>query len=218
MMRALHPDGAPSALQRRLPRASTQQKLDRLLTKAAALIAEKGFEATTMRDLSKAIDVSLAGLYHYFASKEDLLFQLQYRTFAALNAGQEKIAADPGRPEERFRRLLIGHLRFYHRHRNALKACTFELESLNGERYRAIEVLRREYYRLMTAAVNAVTDGASHDGGESRRSRHATLFVFGMLNWIFMWYHPARHGPVERIGEEMYDLVVNGLRRAREGG
>ncbi|HLA89873.1 MAG TPA: TetR/AcrR family transcriptional regulator [Gemmatimonadaceae bacterium] len=216
-MSALQPVGAPAALQRRLARASTQRKLDRLLTKAAALIAEKGFEATTMRDLGTAMEVSLAGLYHYFASKEDLLFQLQYRTFASLNAGQEQIAAEPGTPEERFRRLLIGHLRFYHRHTKALKACTFELESLKGERYRAIEELRREYYRLMTAVVSAVTDGGSHDGAESRRSRHATLFVFGMLNWIFMWYHPDRHGPVEQIGEEMYDLVVNGLRREQQG-
>ena len=77
------PKGVPGAVPgRRLARASTQKKLDELLMRAASLIARKGFEATSMRDLAKAIDSSLAGLYHYFSSKEDLLFQLQYRTFA----------------------------------------------------------------------------------------------------------------------------------------
>jgi AcrR family transcriptional regulator len=105
---------------RRLARASTQRKLDELLMKAAALIARKGFEATTMRDLGKAIDASLAGMYHYFSSKEDLLFQLQYRTFGSLLESQEEVAAQPGTPEERFARLITGHLQFYARHRNEL--------------------------------------------------------------------------------------------------
>ncbi|MFI5309718.1 MAG: TetR/AcrR family transcriptional regulator [Gemmatimonadales bacterium] len=196
-------------------RASTRKNLDRVLMKAAALIAQKGYEATSMRDLSTATNQSLAGLYHYFTSKEDLLFQLQYRTFESLLEQQEKIAALPGTPEERFTRLLVGHLKFYARHTNELKACTFELESLNGELYRTIEEPRRRYYELMTTVVGEVVDGPRSSGKQSRTSRHATLFIFGMLNWIFMWYHPSRHGPVERIGREMRDLVLNGLRRAR---
>lgn len=198
----------------RRPRASTQKKLDHLLTKAAALIAKKGFEAMTMRDLSQEIDVSLAGLYHYFSSKEDLLYQLQYRTFLRLHEEQEQLSAEPGTPEERFRRMLVGHLSFHARHTNELKACTFELESLSGEPYERVEAIRRRYYELMTGVVAAVINGRPNGTRPSRESRHKTLFIFGMLNWIFMWYDPARHGPVENIGKEMYDLVLNGLRRA----
>jgi AcrR family transcriptional regulator len=196
-------------------RASTRKNLDRLLMKAAALIAHKGYEATSMRDLSTAMNKSLAGLYHYFSSKEDLLFQLQYRTFASLLEQQEQIAALPGTPEVRFTRLLVGHLKFYARHTNELKACTFELESLNGDLYRTIEQPRRRYYRLMTSVVDEVVDGSRPKRRESHESRHATLFIFGMLNWIFMWYDPARHGPVERLGKEMRDLVLHGLRPAK---
>jgi AcrR family transcriptional regulator len=199
------------------PRARTQAKLDQLLAAAAALIAEKGYEATSMREVSRAVGVSLAGLYHYFASKEDLLYQLQYRTFGALLAGQEQIAAQPGTAEERFSRLLIGHLRFFAGHRNELKACTYELESLSGEPYHAVEGLRRRYYRLMTTVIAELAEGTAA-APESRESRHAALFIFGMLNWIFMWYDPARHGTVEQIGEEMLDLVLHGLRRSGRGG
>ena len=202
----------------RLARKSTEKKRDELLGKAAALIARKGFEATSMRDLGKAIDSSLAGLYHYFETKEDLLFQLQFRTFASLLESQKGAAALPGTPEQRFDRLITGHLRFYSQHTNELKACTFELESLGGKPYETIEAIRREYYRLMSAAVAGVMGGPSSKGKETKKSRHATLFIFGMLNWIFMWYEPSRHGTVEQIGREMHDLVLNGLRRTKRGG
>jgi len=56
----------------RAPRAATQQKLDRLLSAAATLIAEQGYQATSMRDLSRATDMGVAGLYHHFKNKEDL--------------------------------------------------------------------------------------------------------------------------------------------------
>jgi AcrR family transcriptional regulator len=204
----------PAAAPRRRTRPSTQQKLDQLLANAAKLIAEKGYEATSMRALAKAVDVSLAGLYHYFVSKEELLYQLQYRTFASLLEGQEAVAAQAGTPEERLRRMLVGHLDFYQSHPNELKACTYELESLQGELYETIEQLRRRYYQLMTKVVAEFTDGPKRRGKPSTHSRHATLFMFGMLNWIFMWYDPARHGTVPQIGEEMCDLVINGLRRA----
>jgi AcrR family transcriptional regulator len=199
----------------RLVRASSQKKLDRLLIKTAALIAKNGFAATTMRDLSTALGTSVAGLYHYFASKEDLLFQLQYRTFASLLEQQEKIAEQPGTPEERLARLLTGHLQFYSRHTNELKACTFEMESLGSKPYEIVEEIRRRYYRLMASAVAQIIDGPAAGTKETRQSRHAALFIFGMLNWIFMWYEPSRHGTVEQIGREMQDLLLNGLRRTK---
>ncbi|HXI20977.1 MAG TPA: TetR/AcrR family transcriptional regulator [Gemmatimonadales bacterium] len=197
------------------PRKATEVKRDHLLTRAAALFAEQGYEATSLRDVSQAVGVSLAGLYHYFTSKEDLLYQVQYRTFASLLQAQEEVAALPGTAEDRLRRLVIGHLGFFTRHPNELKACTYELESLKGDLYLTIEDLRRRYYHLFTMVVAELKHGSVSGAPETRKDRHATLFIFGMLNWIFMWYDPARHGPVEQIGEEMLDLMLNGLRPPR---
>lgn len=164
-----------------------------------------------MRDVSRALDVSLAGLYHYFESKEELLYQIQYRTFESLLLTQQEIAARPGTPEERLRRLVIGHLEFFARHPNELKVCTYELESLSGERYEKTEALRRQYYRLMAHVLAELMGEPADAQEESRASRHKALYVFGMLNWIFMWYDPERDGPADRLGEEMAELVLRGL-------
>ena len=197
------------------PRTSTRRKRDQLLAKAAALIARKGYEAMSMRDLSSALGVSLAGMYHYFRSKEDLLFQLQHESFKALLAQQQEIAAQRATPEERLRSLIVGHLAFYANHTNELKVCTFEMESLGGALYEEVQELRRRYYRVMTAAVSAIMDGPGGSRPPSRRSLNAALFTFGMLNWIFMWYDPARHGSMRQIGDEMYALVYQGLGNGR---
>jgi AcrR family transcriptional regulator len=164
-----------------------------------------------MRDVSRAVGVSLAGLYHYFASKEQLLYQIQYRTFASLLESQEEVASRPGTPEARVRRLIIGHLAFFAAHPNELKVCAFELDSLQGEFYQATEALRRRYFRVMASAIADLRGGAML-GDIDRRSRHVTLFIFGMLNWSFTWYDERRHGAVDELGEEMLELVMNGLR------
>jgi len=206
------PPEAPATQKPRRTYAGTEQRRKRLLGTVAALIAAKGYEATSMRNVSEALGVSPAGLYYHFKSKEDLLYQIQFRTFEALLKRQEAVAATPGTAEERFRRLMHGHLAFFLSHPNELKVCTYEMESLGGDLFDAVENLRRRYYHLFSAVVMELMDDRIQQPSTSDRSRHASLFVFGMLNWIFMWYDPARHGTVEQIGDEMIDLALNGLR------
>lgn len=194
------------------PRPSKEQKRAGLLEAASGLMAKRGFSQTTMRDVARETGFSLAGMYYYFNSKEDLLFQIQHGTFSRLLAEQEILAARSSDPEERLRNLLATHLAFFHEHSGEMKVCTFELESLSGESYEAIEDLRRRYYRL-TAGLVAELLGMDDTSRKSQaRIRHLTLFIFGALNWVFMWYQPKKDVPMERLAEEMTDFVMGGLR------
>jgi AcrR family transcriptional regulator len=196
-------------------RRRTREKADTLLKEAAAIIAEKGFEATAIRDVGRRLAVSLGGMYYYFASKDDLLFQIQHRTFESLLEAQERAAAEPAPPAERLRRLLLGHLAFFERHPNEMKICTYELESLTGARYDRVLAVRRRYYRLVADVVAELISGGGKKARETARSRHLTLFIFGMLNWAFMWYRGSKDGPVEALANEMLDLVLHGVRGRR---
>lgn len=197
----------------RRPRAGTQQKLEHLLSVAAGLIARKGYEQTAIRDVGRETGVSLPGMYYYFKSKEDLLLQIQHRTFSSLLEAQQAEFAAEAPPAARLRRLIVGHLAFYARHPKEMKVCTFELESLSGDAYHEIKQLRRRYYGLLAAVLGEVLVHEGRQDPSGVLVRHQTLFVFGMLNWIFMWYDPARDGPAERLGEEMAELVLHGLVR-----
>jgi TetR/AcrR family transcriptional regulator len=196
----------------RRPRHATQQKLDHLLASAAALIATKGFEATAIRDVGRKVDASLAGMYYYFASKEDLLYQIQSTTFSSLVAAQEAAAGLPGAAEDRLRRLILGHLIFYAKHPNEMKVCTYELESLTGDLYRQVAATRKRYFRIVAGVVGELIGGPARKTREAK-SRRIALYIFGMLNWVFMWYDPAKDGPVDHIGAEMFNLLMSGIPR-----
>ena len=195
----------------RATRARTEDKLEKLLNVAASLMAERGYDQTTIRDVGRETGFSLAGMYYYFKGKEDLLAQIQKRTFASLLEEQEREMEADGAPADRFRRLVRNHLSFFTRHMNELKVCTYELESVKGEQYREIELLRRAYFKLTADVVGGLV---GKKGGKEEREtsiRHITLFVFGMLNWVFMWYDPEKDDPAGELGDEMVAMVMNGL-------
>lgn len=190
--------------------ARSGPKLERLLTAAAGLMARQGYDQTSIRDVARETGFSLAGMYYYFQSKEDLLFRIQDRTFRSLLEEQERAMAEGGSAVERLRRLVHNHLSYYTQHFNEMKVCTFELHSLSDERYRAIEALRRRYFRLSAGVIGEIVSGES-GVAEERVVRHYTLFLFGMLNWIFMWFDPQRDAPVETLGGEIINMALHGL-------
>ena len=201
-----------------VPRLSREQKLEGLLEAAAGLMAKRGFSQTTIRDVARETGFSLAGMYHYFESKEDLLFQIQHGTFSRLLAEQEDQAARAADPEDRLRKLIATHLAFFQHHSGEMKVCTFELESLTGESYEAIEDLRRRYFRL-TAQVVAELLGVEGKGGRAQaKVRHLTLFIFGALNWVFMWYQAEKDVSISTLARDMTEFVMGGLKaQIREG-
>ncbi|MBC8425986.1 TetR/AcrR family transcriptional regulator [bacterium] len=190
----------------------TAPKLERLLTAAAGLMAERGYSQTSIRDVALETSFSLGGMYYYFESKEDLLYQIQEKTFSALLEVQRAAADADGTVESRLRRLVGNHLAYFVDHFNELKVCTFELESLQDERFERIAALRREYYRCLAGVVGELWGVPREQVETHRQVRHATLFIFGMLNWIFMWFDPERDMPADSLGDEMIALVLEGLR------
>lgn len=189
----------------------SERKLARLLEGAATLIARQGYGQTSIRDVAAETGFSLAGMYYYFENKEDLLFQIQHRTFASLLAEQERVLVEELEPVAKLRRLIRNHLDHFVRRTAELKVCTFEMHSLGEESYRQIERLRHRYYKCMTAVLGELMTDGEGPAPHPRAVRHHALFVFGMLNWIFMWFDAKRDAPVDALGEEMLSLVVHGV-------
>ena len=187
-------------------------KRERLLTTAASLMAKQGYGRTSIRNVARETGFSLAGMYYYFENKEDLLFQIQHRTFASLLEVQERAMAEKGDAEQKLKRLVGNHLSYFTHHFSELKVCTFELDSLHDERYRTIEALRRRYFACVAEVIADIMGRPTGESAPDPLVRRHTLFVFGMLNWIFMWFDPERDTPVEELGNEMVAMILHGLR------
>ena len=168
------------------------ERLERLLSTAARVFADKGFHATTMRDLARATGMSLAGMYYYVRSKEDLLCAIQDRCFHQVLAGAEAALADATGPGDRVARFIHHHVEFFASHMSEMKVLSHEATSLTGTRLERINRLKRRYVDLLSRLIVEL-DGEGA-GAARPDPRIAAYGLFGMMNWIYTWYDPK--GPV----------------------
>ena len=183
-------------------------KLVHLLTCSAGAFAELGYEKASIRQVAQKTGVSLAGLYHYVKSKDELLFLIQYRTFGVLVEGLEGVLEDHDTPEEQLREMVASHVRFLVEHLPELKVCTTELDSLQGEFYEPVLRRRQRYFDLTRQILMRL---AEQDGGARVEPNLAALNLFGMLNWIVMWFDPRRNDPAE-MSDSLVALFLGGYR------
>ncbi len=187
------------------------ERLDHLLAKAAIVFADKGFHSTTMRDLSRATGMSLAGMYYYVRNKDDLLFRIQERCFTDVLAGARDAAEEPAvSAEERVSRFIRHHVEFFARHMAEMKVLSHEADSLAGERQATINELKRQYVELLLTLLEA-----AGEGGTAVDPRVAAYALFGMMNWMYTWYDPA--GPVapDDLAAQFATIYLRGVGAAR---
>jgi AcrR family transcriptional regulator len=186
------------------------EKLNALLSASSALFARKGFERATVRDVSHATGMSLAGLYYYFKSKEELLFLIQFRTFESICEKLREIIKDEADPRACLQSMIKMHFEYFIRNMNDLKICSREIESLKGEFYRKVAEKRKEYFDLTQSIFEKIID---QSGGSSADSRLAALYLFGTLNWIYQWYRPGRYPDSKELASQLSGIYLQGFPR-----
>jgi len=192
--------------------ARFDEKLVHLLTCAARAFAELGYEKASMRQVAQATGFSLAGLYHYVHSKEELLFFIQYHTFGVLSEALDAVLQKPAPPERHLEQMVSNHVRYLVDHLPELKVCTIELGSLEGEFYQQVLGRRQRYFELTRGILKRL---AEQDGGARVEANLAALYLFGMLNWIVMWFNPQRNDPAE-LAKSLITLFLGGYRKNAE--
>jgi AcrR family transcriptional regulator len=186
-----------------------EEKLERLLTIAAEIFAEKGYHHASIRDLSKRAGVSLSGLYYYFESKEDLLYMIQDRSLRNVLTELKWKLEGVDSPEEKLRILVHNHVEFFGQNMAAMRVLTHEFEALEGGHRKKIRELRLEYSNLCQEILRDLRRFSG--AGDVAPLNVATFALFGMMNWIYAWYRPGSNVPVERLADHLYRLFVGGF-------
>src|SRR5213079_455912 len=106
------------------------KKLEHILRTSAHIFAEKSYHSTSMRDLSRATGVSLAGLYHYCKSKEALLFLIQDHCFGRVLERLQQRTRGINDPLEKMRIFIDNHLSFFAANMAEIKVLSHEAQSL----------------------------------------------------------------------------------------
>ncbi len=194
------PDPTPSS-------AATDAKAQRILSGAAKVFSDKGYHNASMRDIARETGISLAGMYYYFASKEEMLFSIQQFCFRAVLEGLRERLDQTSGAHDRLRAFFHNHLSFFIANVREMRVLSHEGESLTGEHHREVADLKREYFRALTEILEEMP-GLQWNESELRR---VGLSIFGMVNWIYTWYDPRRDGTADELADRMCALVTRGI-------
>ncbi len=219
------PEAAQAAAQKLASAADTRfdRRLGKILAHATEVFCAKGYAGASMRDLARATGISLAGLYHYFDSKERLLYLIQKHTFATLMERLRARLAGVSDPEQRVRIFILNHLEYFLANQKAMKVLSHEDEILQGRYGEEVRAIKREYYRVCRELVEGlagsggVKSAAGRGGGSGTTtkrgasSRIAVVSLFGMMNWIYTWHNPRLDANAQALAQQMGDIFLHGI-------
>jgi len=202
-------DGEPGAL---------TEGLEEILEQSCKLMAAQGYDGTSMRSLARETGRSLSGLYHYFRSKEELLFLINFHGFTRLNDSWDRISDALTEPEERLFAFIYFHLTYFVQHLDEMRVMTWGTRELAPDKARAIQKLKDRYAEQARSILIETADRANGDRLDAKQSERQTYLLFGMMNWIFGWYSPRRHGSLTDLINDVYHNCAAGVHRRGEQG
>jgi AcrR family transcriptional regulator len=181
-----------------------------LLNATARVFSEVGYDGASMRRIAAEAKLSLAGIYHYVAGKEELLYLIQYHTFDALVTSLEKSLEGVSDPRERLATAVRNHIRHFGENMYELKVCARELETLRGEAYDAVRERRHSYFEAVHQIVRDLAPRQETQGA-TLHPWIATANLFGMLNWFYQWYDAGRSKvSLDDLADEQTALFLDG--------
>ena len=185
----------------RIRAADYADKRNALLMVAARLFARDGFDRTSIADIAEAAEVSKALLYHYYASKDALLFAIIHGHLLDL-VSQVEAADDASLPPGDHLLILIETVLFAYRDADAMhKVQINELDRLTEDQQRIIRELERRLVAIVARAFARLNPDL--DGAGEALLKPVAMSLFGALNWSYLWFRDD--GPMSRA---TYALMV----------
>jgi AcrR family transcriptional regulator len=182
---------------------------DRLMRAAIDLFAEKGFERTSVREIVQAAGVTKGGLYHYFDSKDDLLFEI-YTRMLRMQTARMEIIADSDRPlAERVHTIIADVVETSLANLEEATIFFQSVHLLEPQRQEQVRAERRRYHDRMCALVE---EGQRE--GVFRADVPAELVInyhFGAIHRMGLWYRRNGSMTAEQIGQYFADLALRSL-------
>ena len=190
-----------------------EAKLQHILHHSANIFADRGFEGASIRDLSRATGISLAGLYYYFHSKQKLLYLIQLKAFTDILQVLQKRLLDVHDPENRLRVFIQNHLEYFLSHPAEMKVLAHEEDALEEPYRKEIAAIKRRYYNVAREIFDELPRQRS---ASPLNPRVAVLSLYGMMNWIYKWHHPKLDPGAHQLSETIAGIFLHGVLNGHE--
>ena len=181
---------------------------ERVWTVSAQLFREKGYHATTTRELAERLEITRASLYYHVTKKEDLLYGICVEALDRVTTAVREAIESVDDPTERIRALILTHMTSMLTDIDMHATMLLDLHQLTGDQLAEVVSLRNTYEALVATVVSEAQAAGALRADIS--DRNLTLGLLNMLNWTITWYRPGgRLRPAEFAGVAT-DIYLDG--------
>ncbi len=180
-----------------------------IVAAAAALYARRSFQGASVADLAKRCKVSKSLIYHYYAAKEDILFDVMISHVRALEEAARAVIAGEAPPDAKLRSLARAFMAIYVGAADRHKVLLNELSRLPKNRRAEIVSVQRGLIEVVRRLLLAVAPRLS-----APRSFTAAMLFFGMINWTHTWFDAEGAVSAEELADLAVNTTLSGLRGA----
>ncbi|MCW5912540.1 MAG: TetR family transcriptional regulator [Cyclobacteriaceae bacterium] len=184
---------------------------EQVIRSAAELFREKGYAASSMRDLAQKLGIEAASLYSHIKSKEEILQHLCFDMAAEFRKSLAEVEKQNVSASEKLRLGIIGHIQVMAKDLTASAVFMNEHRHLSQPYLRDFLLLRINYINRFKSIIE---EGARQ--GEFKDTidkKLAVMTLFSSLNWMPMWYDPSSKIVPHDLGQQLADMLVNGLKK-----
>jgi TetR/AcrR family transcriptional regulator, cholesterol catabolism regulator len=195
--------------------ATSDNRASEVYRTAAQIILEKGYDATSVSDIARALGITKAGLYHYIHGKTQLLFDIMQYGLDELEREVAQPAKDIDDAETRLRFMIEMHARIVTRGHGAVTILVDEARALTAAQNRAITKRKRAYLDYLRATLRELRSEGK------LRDVNITVAAFGILgtvNWLSRWYQAEGSLDEQQLAAQIVDIALNGLTKPSRRG
>jgi AcrR family transcriptional regulator len=173
---------------------------------AAALFAERGYDGTSMSELTAATGLAAGGLYHYIEGKDDLLIAICDELLEPLLERAREIVAAGGPPVDQLQALVGAWVAHVVEHRNHMLVFTQERQAIESQpRWRRVRSQRKAFEKIL----DEVLARGEADGSMTFADRRLSLLaLLGMVNYTPQWVRPGGRLTAAEIADGYCAMVL----------
>jgi len=182
---------------------------DEIVAAAGRIFREKGYHATSVRDIAESVGLLKGSLYHYIRSKEELLARLFDGLLEDTLRELEAIVARGGSADARLAAMVRAYAAAVMANHDAVGLYLRESRSLPAPELAKLGTRRRRMRALFTEVI---AEGARSGAFAVRDAKIAALTILGSCNWLYEWYRPGGRLSAEAIAAELAERAVRSVR------
>ena len=193
----------------RTRRNNESNRRDALLRVSAKLFREKGFDGTSIRDISNAAGMHSGSPFYHFKTKQDILVAVMEQGLAEGLRRTEEVMALPLPPEQKLAKLIRAQLgTILEEGSDFIPVLLYDWRSLNAANRRRIVALKDRYDALWQEVIDDL-QRAGQMPGDAQLMR---LLILGAVNWTGTWYRTGGRLSLDKVADDAARLFLHGAR------